>query len=1444
MSSDVEKTLKSVVVATRFITEALIPSLVLLNAVLWLIGLKTPKFPIFHDFIEEETIKSVEAEEAAERQTMAASESATDADFSNPSTGPTHQESPRSSRKWLRAILTGAATFELTASVFVLVKKATEQPTDILRLVVCSIGLLSWLYAALRPGLFPSPTVYYDLLVLYSCLLAKNYVCFFQLGLTRAAACELVVGIFGTSAIVTMPLRVMDEPIELSRDRYNVSEDSCTLIEWITFSWISPLISIGESRALEESDVWSMSREMRSRAILKQFMQIGKQPLWRSLIIANAKDLFIDFVMTVSYAVLGFAPPIILNLMLRALNENQVSKSITPKLEIYATSTIDAFLTLGSGPLMLPQEPRNIRGSDLYFLAITAFFCRIVQSQAQVQYLYFSRRASLRIKSEIVGLIYRKSLTRKNTLGATPNNQKGKAKDGETSQSAGTGEIVSLVAADAESISQFTTMGYAFYEAPLNTVIACVLLYNLMGWSAFAGYAVLVAMFPIKTYLVRRASNLQKSASQARDARMSKTNEMLQSIKFIKFSAWESHWMNRILALRSAELGWLRRLKITAFLMDLLWSQGLVFVSAIAFTCFTVIERRELRVEIAFPAIAILEILSRNLGLLPSIMNSIVRTATSLERINKYLAEEDVPDFVSSLNKCSGNVSALFDSRLGFKSADFRWPGAHPSSNVSIESTRLPCPPEPLLSAPAAREVADLNLGLELRDISVIFPEGRLSVIFGPTGSGKSSLLAAVLGEMECLKGDVYLPKEPTRLNKETGLRSAVSYCAQQPWLEHKSIRSNILFGFPYDQARYESVLQACALGPDIDMLDGGDETEIGERGVTLSGGQKVRVALARAVYSPTQIVILDDIFSAVDSHTAKHIMHYCLSGPLMERRTILLATHHVQLVLDMAGWLVELDKGRVVSQGTREEIRESGSVHAEHTSGYDRMVAAGRTESGAAKANREHRVLKKLTEAENRSTGSVKHRVYHTYLSATSYWLFGLVLLLLASNQLVQIAQKFWLKRWSDTYESARNKKSHLIHPSKTSGLTTYLLVYLGLQAVQSFTKALSQLPAIVLVLRASKALHERILRSVVRSTILRSCKLETVPQPPIPDINVVDNDLQDYLSRLLSQIPATIFSLMTMTYVVPSFMIPAVIVTFVHIRVLSGYANVSRDLRRMESNARSPVVSSFTEMVHGVVTIRAFGVEHRFLSRMHEQLDHAHTASHYYRMCNRWLLTRFDVLGAFSVLLVTLGAIRAGASAGLMGVVVVQAQVFVDNLYWGLRSWIDLEQAFNSVERIQEYLDLPSEPPSEITASQPPAGWLSKSSGTIAFHNVTIKYAPELDPALDNISFSIKTSEKIGIVGRTGSGKSTLGLSLFRFVDPFAGSIVLDDIDITTIGLGDLRSHLTLIPQDVALFKGTVRENLDPLEEHTDVDCFRALRQVHLLAGAVFLLPTFTFS
>ncbi|KAG8717175.1 hypothetical protein FRC09_014648 [Ceratobasidium sp. 395] len=1298
-----------------------------------------------------------------------------------------------------------------------------------------------------------------------------------------------------------MPLNVFGKFYDDEDGNAPSLEDQCTLWQWISFTWISPLISIGAERPLDEKDVWQLSQRMQMRVLMKKFFGMKQPSLLHRLFIANAKDLFFDFALTVASTLMSFSAPFFLALILRAMASDPTdpTPATTP-------SGFHALIFISSHHLPISfssaGSSRPLQRSDAYIFAIAAFICQLVKSQSDLQHLYFARRAAVRIRGELVASVYEKALRRKDVTGSVQKDaagsEKGKSKGAENSRGKGKdklqdpvaadlGKIVSLVSNDSNRVARFIGTAQYIYDTPISIIIAGIMLYKLMGWTAFTGYIVVLLAIPINTLLVRKSSGLFRSISIIRDRRMRAMNEVILAIKFIKYSAWEFRWISRILEARDEELRWLKTLKLTMFSLGLLWEVVPVLVSAISFAFFTLVAKRELTADVAFPCITVFAMLGQSLAQLPKIANWFIISSVSLKRIEAYLNEDEVPEYVSSLKRAPLPPHAPVDGRLGCANATFRWM-QHPVLGDLDKETRtqklgllgniqrrwatilvyLRLRKAKEVKTEATEQLLEEE-PFELKGISVIFPElGVLTLVCGPTGSGKSSLLSALLGEMDRVEGEVYLPKESTRLNEKTGLQVAISYCAQQPWLQHQSIKDNILFGLPLDEDRYKLTLSCCALLPDLAIFEGGDETEIGEKGISLSGGQKARVALARAVYARTQVVILDDVLSAVDSPTAEYLIQKCLLGPLMKNRTVVLVTHHVDLVLPLVSWVVKLNEGRIEAQGTAADLRASGALVSANS--HRTAVQGSKTEHSVAKdytKAKEPKDAKKLVEDEKKSIGNVKLRVYKAYLSASSYWLFGMLIAFLAIDQLMQLVQKFWIKHWSESYEAKSNILTHLWTlpslglPSASQSVVPYLLIYVGIQGGIIVVRVLNQIPRITSTLRASRILFEQMLRAVVRSP---SRFFDTTPSGRILnrfskgwyfelrrkyalayvhciiDIDDIDSGLQNYIVNVVVQGIALVVAVGTIVYAVPAFIVPAIVVAYIHLWFARGYVVAARDLTRIQATTRSPIISSFGEVVIGISTVRAFGAERYFLHTMYKRLDRTLAAVHYYWMCNRWLLVRFDSLGAFSVLVATTGSLAVGASAALTGIVVVQAQQYVRSLYWGLRYWTELEQSLNSVERVQEYLELPPEPPAIIESNRPPVAWPSTTTGTLVVNQLVVHYAPELPPVLRGVSFETKPSEKIGIVGRTGSGKSTLALALFRFVDPAGGSITLDGIDITSIGLDDLaslapivRSRLTLIPQDAVLFTGNIRDNLDPFNEFSDAELISILQRVQLIAS-----------
>ncbi|CDO68600.1 hypothetical protein BN946_scf184996.g31 [Trametes cinnabarina] len=1363
----------------------------------------------------------------------------------------------------------------------------------------------TWFYAALRPIIRPTATVPYDLLVLFGSHLVLGTIIFLGLLYDRyvyaiplSSPMVIVVHVVNLIAVggvftvvMNMPLAIPSKYIKKEDIGKTVSpEDYTTVWGWASFRWVLPLLERGTYNTLYETDVWALSPTMQARPLHIKFSRsTGK--LLKRIWATNSLDLIVDFVLTYVSIIFNYAGPFFLKQILDALSAS------------------------GRNP-----EMRALA----FVYALLAFASSLCKAQADVQHLWFGRRAATRVRSELMASIYDKALKRKDFSGIVNKDgldkkkpdsaKKLTGKEDDPKAGADIGKIVNLMAGDANRISMTLSSLYFIYGAPFEILIAGFFLYQLLGIAAFTGFFVLVLSWPLNNFVAKRAVRIQKGLSTARDKRMGVLNELISAVKFIKFFAWEDRWIQRVLESREIEMQWMIKSRINSICFSLIWTCAPILVSVSSFFAY-VAQGHELTIGTAFTAIALFQMIRLPLNVIPAWIVQILQSKVALDRIATYLDEEEVDEQVSTLKKGRVPPSEESDEGLGIVNGTFKWneveekkendkgkgkdtgkKKANGANGVNGASGGEAGPSDEASTiADSASAMASPGSGdhrFELKDITVMFPDGKLTLVTGPTASGKTALLLALLGELTTLEGRIVMSKNPSKVDKH-GLSHTISYAAQSPWLRHQSIKDNILFGYPYDEDRYNAVVECCALKPDLDILEDGDATEIGARGVSLSGGQKARVALARAVYAPTKYVLLDDPLSAVDSHTAQFLFEKLFRGPLLSNRTVVLVTHHVELVLPGAHYVVRMLDGRIDTQGTVQDLRARGvlediarveevEAHKEEQAveaskevdDVDADADAVGEANGAAKAKKKPR---KLIEEEHRETGSVKWRIYKTYLKASSYWTWVILTILIILTQVLGIGEKIWIKIWGDAYgdpsggptqfaysysgfigqqhvlddslSSFHHMPHHAAAPIQHSKIhfppaREHPYFYIGIYSAIALSTGLVNTVGVITqytgALRASRILFERLLRTVVRATMRWH---DVTPQGRMlnrfsKDVETVDTSLAGTLQSVNQSLALFAVSMITVIVVFPLFIFPAVILGYFYRRAAIAYLNTGRDIRRMESNTRSPIFANFSELLEGIVTVRAFGAEQRFLDDLYKKVDLTTKMWYSFWMTNRWLLLTFDVYGAAGVLATTLFALSGYVDAGLAGVCITSAMSFTTSVYWACRFWTALELDLNSVERVVEYLDLPQEPPAIIESNRPPAYWPSSSSPNkdhlLVVEDLVVKYAPELPPVLHGVSFSLKAKERVGLLGRTGSGKSTLAMSLLRFADPTSGRIIIDGIDITTIGLHDLRSRITFIPQDATLFSGTLRDNLDPFGEHTDEECLDVLHRVQMLSDS----------
>lgn len=1071
-----------------------------------------------------------------------------------------------------------------------------------------------------------------------------------------------------------------------------------------------------------------------------------------------------------------------------------------------------------------------------------------------------------------------------------------------------------MVAVDIKKLELPFSYFFQMYATPVQFLIAGVQLYNLLGNAALVGVAFMIASYPIPAKLYAMIMKLFKDIMNTKDERMDALNEMLGAIRIVKFFGWEAQFVKKITAAREKELKRTKDSYVQIVFADIVWMLTPLLNTVVILLAYTKLFGHEITASKIFTTLALFNIMRQALNSLPWNIKSTMQAIVSLNRINKFLSDEEVvldttvtkldPKARLSTATLSSNLPAAGSSGsephhpiIGFVNASFIWPNKEhdvegkdvkkkPSWFQRIKSkfSRKSTIEEPVVAeAPAVKE------RFKLKNITVDFPVGQLSLVVGPTGSGKSALLLALLGELEKLEGHMYLPRldypsdhpvaRSRRHHRTVG--SGIAYVSQTAWLQNTTIRANILFGKEFDQDRYDAVIEGCALMTDFEILESGDKTEIGEQGITLSGGQKQRVSLARAIYSDAEVLLLDDCLSAVDSHTGKHLFQ-TLTGPLLEGRTVVMATHQVQLTLNAASTVLVLNKGEVLGVGTPEEavlkewvenVTLASSAQASDASSEISTLNEGESKTSKkgddADGKKKEKISVRLTEEEKKQEGAVAWRVYKTYLNASGGWLFWLGLIgIFFLREIVDVGQNAWLAVWAN--KMAENtgafviKAFNTITPApltqsfyaafaprdgseygimtmnvfgkgtpETVSVDYYLGIYVLLSICAMILGSLNLYYVVMGGLAASRVLHERLLKSITRAKVRF---FDTTPMGRIvnrfsSDISTIDDEVSNGIQGLFGCVTTLTGIIVIISINMPIFLVAAFFIVIIYGAIGALYVPISRDLKRLNSNSKSPILNHFNESLNGLATIRAYGFQRRFLSKNLTNLDDNNRTFFLLWSTNRWLHWRVDVVGA-SVAFITgilvlqnWGLIEPGWAA----LSLTYSLMFTGNVVWFIRMYAMNEMNLNSVERVVEYMDLEPEPAPIIEGSRPPASW--PHAGEIKIDHLTMRYAPDTPEVIKDISLTIHPGEKVGVVGRTGSGKSTLAISLFRFMDPAAGTITIDGIDICKIGLQDLRSNLTIIPQDPILFKGTLRSNLDPFGEREDRELWEALRRSHLI-------------
>ncbi|XP_053965144.1 probable multidrug resistance-associated protein lethal(2)03659 [Anastrepha ludens] len=1059
----------------------------------------------------------------------------------------------------------------------------------------------------------------------------------------------------------------------------------------------------------------------------------------------------------------------------------------------------------------------------LYAMGVIVF--NAVNVLLRHPYMLGIQHIGMKVRLAMCNLIYRKALRlNKTALGDTT-----------------TGQVVNLISNDVGRLDTSIMHVNVLWVGPIEIAVVAVLLYREIGVASLFGVMAMLLFVPLQLYLGRMTSKLRLRTALRTDERVRMMNEIISGIQVIKMYAWEKPFGKMVQHARRKEMNVVRKKNYiagTIQMFSMFMTRVSVFVSLVTF----VLLGNFLTAEKAFVVTAFYSILRSTMVVsFPNGIQQISETLVSLKRIKKYLLYDEIGDRLR--NKESGyNQTKRVDDLNG--------------NLKSTQSTQELTPKEASIEIHHLMAKWDATVPeYTLNNLDLNVQPQTLVAVIGPVGSGKSSLIQAIIGELPVESGSVTV-------------NGSYSYASQEPWLFTGTVRQNILFGLPMDKNRYHTVVKKCALERDFELLPFGDKTIVGERGASLSGGQKARISLARAVYRKADIYLLDDPLSAVDSHVGRHLFDQCVRG-FLRRNIVILVTHQLQF-LENADLIVIMDKGRISAVGTYDSMRSTGLDFANLLTAPDMSNEDGNESTAEMKSASSQKHIQRqnstatldgsvaeslLEEAdsslqvqESREVGKIGWGLYKKYFGASDgYLLFSVTMFLCIAAQVLGSAGDFYVSLWVNkneqqlvSQEKGRDVASAAVNGTDTSDLrlnsnTDYVDIYIFFSIILatiifSFGRSLL---FFTMAMRSSTELHNAMYRGITRAAMYF---FHTNPSGRIlnrfaKDLGQVDEILPWVMMDVIQNFLSLFGIVIVISIANPVSLVATAVLALVFYLMRVFYLNTSRDVKRLEAVTRSPIYSHLSASLNGLPTIRAFGAQKMLISEFDNYQD-LHSSGYYMflvtsRAFGYWL----DCLCALYIAVITLSFfILSPDNGGAVGLAVTQAMGLTGMVQWGMRQSAELENCMTSVERMVDYEEI--EPEGELESKpdkKPPKTW--PEEGKIIFDELSLRYFPDpkSDRVLKSLSFEIQPTEKVGIVGRTGAGKSSLINALFR-LSYNEGSIIIDMRNTEQLGLHDLRSKISIIPQEPVLFSGTMRYNLDPFDEYADAKLWEVLEEVEL--------------
>ncbi|EUC58392.1 ABC transporter protein YOR1 [Rhizoctonia solani AG-3 Rhs1AP] len=1216
---------------------------------------------------------------------------------------------------------------------------------------------------------------------------------------------------------------------------------SASFLSILTYAWLTPLMTLGWQRTLQAPDLWRVSPEEEAGWLSQSLDEAWARRVEKAKV--NPEERKRRFGLG-SRDDSGPSLALALNDVLgRRFWIGGLFKVVGDVSQLMAPLLIKAIIRFAQersrGGLDAPHIGQGVG------LAIGLPLLTICASVCTHQFFWRSMTSGVAARAALIASIYSRGL---------------RFGPGETQY-----DLINHVSTDISRVDYCAQWFHAIWTAPIQISICLILLCLQLGPAALAGFSLFVFLTPIQKALMSHQLRLRKKSMVHTDARASLLRELLGSMRIVKVCAYEAQFEDRLEKTRKNELQGIRSMVFIKAANQALAFAIPTLAAVLSFVTYAATNDAGLDPAIIFPSTALFQLLRQPLMLLPRALSSLVDAKNALDRLK--------PIFLTKTIGTQLNMDLGQEDALTVQDAEWVWyqqpkakAGKGKGKGESLEKTLN----EKQDQNKSDDQRADKTISFRITDVSLKISRGSVVGIVGQVGSGKSSLLLGLLGEMPQTRGSV-------------SFGGKTAYCSQMAWIQNATLRDNVVFGRPWDEDRYWASIRDASLDLDLELLPDSDLTEIGEKGINLSGGQKQRVNIARALYdNSAEIFLLDDPLSAVDAHVGHALFHNAVLRNLKARgKTVLLVTHALhflpavdcvytlekvcstknelsedsgkdadlsedqitlsdQSATPRASSTPSIESGRIAERGTYEQLLRAGGAFAKLVEEFgkgdvqDNDEAIHENKEGIRDESKS--ILKKsrkgagtgklegkLIKAEKRTTGSLEWTVYRRYVAFGLPWVtIPIVLLSILIAQGCFAVNKYWLVWWqNNSFEQSSR---------------IYMVGYAALGLGYAVFALIMGITLGCLSYESSKHLHKQALNRVFHAPM---SFFDTTPLGRIlgvfgKDVDTIDNNLSDSIRMFIFTISLALTSVVMITILEYYFVAIAIFILILYQYFASFYRASSREIKRLDSNLRSLLYSHFSESLTGLATIRAYGEVEHFLKDNKYYIDLENRALFLVSANQRWLAIRLDFLG--SLLVFSAGVMSVvgihGVSPSEIGLILSTLMSLVQVMGMMTRQSAEVENYMNSVERVLQYTssgDIPQEKPYVLIDKAPRNTW--PSHGAIEFRDLVMSYRSGLPPVLRGVSLSVRGGEKIAVVGRTGAGKSSLMTALFRIVELTSGSILIDGLDISQMGLGALRSKIAIIPQEAGIFSGTIRSNMDPFSEHDDATLHDALRRSHLL-------------